>query len=176
MSNDDSCREDYLLKKALNDLNYRQVLIYLVKKNMSWCKNQFSICLFLESSILRYYSQPEEAFAVVRPDENVNTENKDQLFSYLPFGKYHFEGLRKGEVICHKNFPNVNHTPFVFLIESKGETFKNYTVTLNWRSGCLEVLFHEAIEEFDIVFAKSSYGRGFPYTGAYGPLNMALKM
>jgi hypothetical protein len=177
VSNDETCRENYLFVEALNDQDYKKVLYFLVKRDLSWCEDRFSICVFLKSSIGRVGFLPNSD--VIRPNTHLYKMNKDEPVSYLPFARYHFKGLKKGERLCHKNFNNVNHTPFVHSIKSEDKTLvlgEEYIGNYNGINGCYEILFNEDIGAFDIVFVKFSYGRGFPHTSAYGTLDRVEKM
>ncbi len=65
---------------------------------------------------------------------------------------------------------------------ARGEAFENFTTKkicrkrgkdLNFRGMVYE--FDQDVEDIDMVFVKTSYGRGFPYTTAYGPIDRTIK-
>ena len=171
LSGDSKCKDYFVFKKYLDDRNYQQVLRILVEKYLYWCRDYISICDASVASIFRSKSSNP-----LRAGSSQGDEKRGQLVNYHPFGLYHFDGVKKGGGIYHNYFPNKNHYVAVYLIESKGEKFKEFVVKNNGPESRMEIIFQRDIDAFDVVFVKRSYGRNFPYMSAYGSLNMAGKL
>ena len=71
---------------------------------------------------------------------------------------------------------------FSLEIKARGEAFENFTTQKLCRKRGKSIIFYgmlyefdQDVEDIDTVFIKWSYGRGFPFTTAYGPLDRTIK-
>ena len=173
LANDHTCEEVYLYKKALDERNYRELFRIYVDRYLFWCRDYISIC---ESS----NKSAGQGNSTMKPNSggapyNARAVNVEQPFSYLPFGVYHFDRLKRGEQIYHRDNSNPFHVIGLFTIRSKGKDFKNYTSVQDWNNKRMVIRINEDVEDVDIIFAKTSYGHGFPYLYPYGHLDRVGK-